>query len=249
MIALPNYLLDDKITTPNKAGTLKGVSPISSSRNVMVKVKDTASFIEAAIAVHGDKYDYSQTVYVNTRSPIVIVCKKCGPFTLSEPRSHLRLDKKCGCRACEQEETLQRIGRAKSCIRCGVRLKYCIGKQRKECMCSTCLESPEVVLKLHWQQWAKECSNRFYKEQRKKLSMSEWVVFAGRKSAIMAQRARLTPREKHIKDVKETTWTQWSHKQTKSRFRNPESPWQVKARRWVAALDRRSRIKPVDRKY
>jgi hypothetical protein len=124
VIALPNYMLSDKIATPNKAGTLKGVSPISSNRNVMVKVKDTASFIEAARAVHGDKYDYSLTVYSGSQKPITIICKKCGPVTLSEPGSHYRLEKKCGCRSCEQEATLERKGAAKRCNQCGLRLKY-----------------------------------------------------------------------------------------------------------------------------
>jgi hypothetical protein len=123
-------MLSDKITTPNKAGTLKGVSPISSSRNVMVKVKDTASFIEAARAVHGDKYDYSLTDYSGSHKPITIICKKCGPVTLSEPGSHYRLEKKCGCRSCEQEATLKRKGSAKKCNQCGVRLKY-----GKKCQC------------------------------------------------------------------------------------------------------------------
>lgn len=50
MIALATWCAPSKITTPNEAGTSLGVSPISSNRNVMVKVKDTLSFINAAIA-------------------------------------------------------------------------------------------------------------------------------------------------------------------------------------------------------
>ena len=39
----------------------------------MVKVKDTVSFIRRAIEVHGDKYDYSQTVWNGSSNPIIIM--------------------------------------------------------------------------------------------------------------------------------------------------------------------------------
>ena len=103
MIALPKNLQGSKIATPNKAVTLKGVLPISSARNVMAKVKDTTSFIAAAIAVHGDRYDYSQTDYVGANMPIQIICRTHGIFTLSEPYTHVRQDRKCGCKKCTTE--------------------------------------------------------------------------------------------------------------------------------------------------
>jgi hypothetical protein len=98
-------MLSDKITTPNKAGTLKGVSPISSSRNVMAKVKDTASFIEAARAVHGDKYDYSQTVWTKANDPISFKCNCCGRvITNSGARKHI-FGQQSGCGKCYRKPT------------------------------------------------------------------------------------------------------------------------------------------------
>jgi hypothetical protein len=98
-------MLSDKIATPNKAGTLKGVSPISSSRNVMVKVKDTASFIEAARAVHGDKYDYSQTVWTKANDPISFKCNCCGRvITNSGARKHI-FGQQSGCGKCYRKPT------------------------------------------------------------------------------------------------------------------------------------------------
>lgn len=32
-------------------------------------------FVEKAIRIHGDKYDYSKAVYVNSDSKIIIICK------------------------------------------------------------------------------------------------------------------------------------------------------------------------------
>jgi hypothetical protein len=37
-------------------------------------------FIEKAIRIHGDKYDYTKAVYVNSNSKIIIICKKHGEF-------------------------------------------------------------------------------------------------------------------------------------------------------------------------
>lgn len=55
MIALPEWQTFSKIATPEKVAASTGVWPISSVRNVMVKVNDTASFIAVARDTHGDK--------------------------------------------------------------------------------------------------------------------------------------------------------------------------------------------------
>ena len=39
------------------------------------------SFIEAAQAVHGDRYDYSQVEYSMNKAPITIICADHGPFS------------------------------------------------------------------------------------------------------------------------------------------------------------------------
>ena len=53
----------------------------------MPKRLTTEQFIERARAVHGDKYDYSKSVYVDSKSKIEIVCKKCGSFWQT-PNTH-----------------------------------------------------------------------------------------------------------------------------------------------------------------
>ena len=56
----------------------------------------TDRFIEKARAVHGDKYDYSKVKYVNSTTPVTIICPKHGEFQ-QKPSLHL-----CGngCKEC-----------------------------------------------------------------------------------------------------------------------------------------------------
>lgn len=56
----------------------------------------TDEWIARARAVHGDRYDYSQTSYINQRTPVTIICKIHGSFT-QKADSHIR---GCGCRKC-----------------------------------------------------------------------------------------------------------------------------------------------------
>ena len=50
--------------------------------------KSTKQFIEDALFVHGDKYDYTETVYNNNKTKVRISCKVHGPFE-QLPNNHL----------------------------------------------------------------------------------------------------------------------------------------------------------------
>lgn len=56
-----------------------------------------AEFIEKAVSIHGDKYDYSKSKYNNFRSKVEIRCKTCSKTFLQSPASHLRGE---GCPTC-----------------------------------------------------------------------------------------------------------------------------------------------------
>lgn len=56
----------------------------------------TKEWVRKAKDVHGDKYDYSQTVYVNQRTNVKIICPIHGLFE-QKADSHIR---GCGCRFC-----------------------------------------------------------------------------------------------------------------------------------------------------
>ena len=55
-------------------------------------------FIEKAIKVHGNKYDYSKVEYVANNIPVCIICPEHGEF-LQSPSSHLN---GCGCARCSR---------------------------------------------------------------------------------------------------------------------------------------------------
>ena len=48
----------------------------------------TEEFIERAKEAHGDKYDYSKVKYINSRTKVIIICKKHGEFE-QVPAKHL----------------------------------------------------------------------------------------------------------------------------------------------------------------
>lgn len=63
----------------------------------------TEEFIHRAKQVHGDVYDYSQTVYINARTDVDIICKKHGLFK-QPPMRHVT--RKCGCPECKPKSSI-----------------------------------------------------------------------------------------------------------------------------------------------
>lgn len=73
--------------TPNKHLNKRGCQ-LCSTTNQYNKKRDTIeSFIEKSKFVHGDTYDYSKTIYVNSTTKVNIHCKKHGEF-LQLPSVH-----------------------------------------------------------------------------------------------------------------------------------------------------------------
>ena len=73
--------------------------------------KDTAKFIEKARAMHGERYDYSRTVYRGAREDVTIICRKHGEY---QQNASIHLNSKrgretsAGCPACSYEECAER---------------------------------------------------------------------------------------------------------------------------------------------
>lgn len=73
--------------------------------------KGLEKFLIDAEVAHGNKYDYSKVVYINSKTKIVIICRHHGEFKQS-PHNHTSI--KHGCRKCSgtsplsQEEFLRR---------------------------------------------------------------------------------------------------------------------------------------------
>lgn len=63
----------------------------------MKRVIDTKTFKEKASIIHKEKYDYTKSVYVDTKTKLKITCPIHGDF-LQTPKNHLNL--KQGCSKC-----------------------------------------------------------------------------------------------------------------------------------------------------
>lgn len=59
----------------------------------------TEDFIERAVAKHGDKYDYSKSIYVNSQTNVIINCPTHGDFS-QNPNNHMN---GAGCPQCATE--------------------------------------------------------------------------------------------------------------------------------------------------
>ena len=68
--------------------------------------KTSIGFINEAIKIHGDKYNYSKTKYINNKTKVCIVCPKHGEFW-QRPDSHLFGRK--GCSICCESDGERRI--------------------------------------------------------------------------------------------------------------------------------------------
>lgn len=79
----------------------KGCKKCGHIEKGLKKRSGTDSFIEKAIKVHGNKYDYSSTHYEKSLSPVVILCKVHGFFT-QMPSAHLSGS---GCTECGKINT------------------------------------------------------------------------------------------------------------------------------------------------
>lgn len=62
-------------------------------------INTTSKFIEKAISVHGDKYDYKLSVYIDDDHKIAIICKIHGPY-YQRKRNHIN---GAGCEECAKQ--------------------------------------------------------------------------------------------------------------------------------------------------
>lgn len=82
-----------------------GCPKCSNERQSERQTKDTNWFINRAKEIHGDRYDYSKTVYKNIKSSLTITCKEHGDF-VQIPSYHLN---GCGCQKCGMSVSNQEI--------------------------------------------------------------------------------------------------------------------------------------------
>lgn len=76
-----------------------GCPKCANEQNSLRKKFTVEQFIEKAKEVHGDKYDYSKTVYVDANTKVCIICPEHGEFW-QKPLKHINM--KQGCPKCNQ---------------------------------------------------------------------------------------------------------------------------------------------------
>lgn len=67
----------------------------------------TETFVQRAHLVHGNRYDYSQTVYTNVRTPVTVICPAHGPWQAA-PKVHYGTGGKPGSQ-CPECDRLKRM--------------------------------------------------------------------------------------------------------------------------------------------
>ena len=86
----PYCHINNKNGCPVCASTIRGEN----------RKSNTEEFIKNAIAVHGDKYDYSKVNYIKSVDEIIIICKNHGEFT-QRPANHINSSN--GCPMCKNK--------------------------------------------------------------------------------------------------------------------------------------------------
>ena len=83
--------------TPNKHLSGQGCRECEKIKRKFYKLKTTEQFIKEAKEIHGDKYDYSKTVYKGNNEKVCIICPEHGEFWQT-PNNHLKYK---GCKLCK----------------------------------------------------------------------------------------------------------------------------------------------------
>ena len=92
-------------------------------------VKTSKECIEDFKKVHGDKYDYSNVEYVNSKRKVNIICPEHGIFKQT-PNAHL---KGCGCPRCSDSKLEREVAKFLGCKNIKLERQkrfYWLGKQR-----------------------------------------------------------------------------------------------------------------------
>lgn len=70
-----------------------------------MKTLTTQEFIRRSVIAHANKYDYTNTVYINAKNKVKIICVKHGIFE-QYPHNHL---KGHGCKLCQADKTKENL--------------------------------------------------------------------------------------------------------------------------------------------
>jgi hypothetical protein len=65
----------------------------------MQKENKFEEWLKLALEIHGNRYDYSQVKFINSKTPVIVICKIHGSWNCT-PSSHIDKTRKRGCPVC-----------------------------------------------------------------------------------------------------------------------------------------------------
>ena len=72
-----------------------------------IRGSNSKEFIKKAKAKHGNKYQYDKVIYHNSKTKVIVTCKKHGDFEI-KPNQHLKIGKGGGCKLCANDDIADR---------------------------------------------------------------------------------------------------------------------------------------------
>lgn len=99
--------------TPNGHLSGTGCKQCSRDLNGLAHKLDTKEFISRSKLIHGDKYDYSMSIYEHSLQKLKILCPQHGEFFI-KPSNHI--NNKQGCSKCGTDSTKNKIKRPTTSI-------------------------------------------------------------------------------------------------------------------------------------
>jgi hypothetical protein len=114
-------------------------------------------FIKKSNYIHNNKYDYSCVNYINSFTPVKIICKKHGEFEQS-PDVHLH--KKCGCPYCINKtefKFFEKIREIYPSIKRQYKVEWC--KNKSYLPYDFAIEDLNIIIEIDGEQHFKQISN------------------------------------------------------------------------------------------
>lgn len=85
--------------SPNNHLSGYGCSDCAKKSRSKAQASTSSTFIDKAISIHGNTYDYSLVNYVNSKTNVTIVCEEHGTFEMT-PSNHTHIRNPQGCPTC-----------------------------------------------------------------------------------------------------------------------------------------------------
>lgn len=129
-----------------------------------IKINDTESFIRKSIELNGDKYDYSNVFYKNSRTKVEITCNSCGDNFNQTPNNHISKNHQCANCSGNKKHTRENLIKIFNGMH-DFKFDYSKFKtyensrlQKISILCKICLTEFEQAIEVHLEHGCSTCS-------------------------------------------------------------------------------------------